>query len=54
MVLSYHLVKCRNLTGNAVLGAECKPTSQSIVEDSEEMYTAQTIAHELGHRFVNF
>ncbi|XP_060594699.1 uncharacterized protein LOC132749041, partial [Ruditapes philippinarum] len=34
---------------NAYLGAECKPNSQSIVEDSETMYTAQTIAHELGH-----
>ncbi|XP_060557745.1 A disintegrin and metalloproteinase with thrombospondin motifs 9-like [Ruditapes philippinarum] len=39
----------KTYAGNAVLGAECKPTSQSIVEDSEEMYTAQTIAHELGH-----
>ncbi|XP_053379744.1 A disintegrin and metalloproteinase with thrombospondin motifs 10-like [Mercenaria mercenaria] len=35
--------------GNAVLGAECKTTSLSIVEDSESLYTAHTIAHELGH-----
>ncbi|XP_060563907.1 zinc metalloproteinase/disintegrin-like, partial [Ruditapes philippinarum] len=39
----------KKIAGNAYLGAECKPKSQSIVEDSEEMYTAQTIAHELGH-----
>ncbi|XP_060557744.1 A disintegrin and metalloproteinase with thrombospondin motifs 20-like isoform X2 [Ruditapes philippinarum] len=35
-------------SGNA-LGAECKPNSQSIVEDSGQMATAETIAHELGH-----
>jgi hypothetical protein len=53
MCLRSHSVNCRTLTGNA-LGAECKPNSQSIVEDSGQMATAETIAHELGHRYVNY
>ncbi|XP_053380767.1 uncharacterized protein LOC123548610 [Mercenaria mercenaria] len=36
-------------SGIAFIGAECKPKSLSIVEDAEQMATAQTIAHELGH-----
>lgn len=49
---------CRNVNnkhfvaGNAYIAAECKPRSQSIVEDSEDAYTAHTLAHELGHRFI--
>lgn len=37
------------LQGYAFLDAECEPTSLSIVQDSENMFTAVTIAHELGH-----
>ncbi|XP_045162891.2 A disintegrin and metalloproteinase with thrombospondin motifs 20-like [Mercenaria mercenaria] len=35
--------------GNAFFAAECKPNSQSIIKDTDSMYTAQAIAHELGH-----
>lgn len=37
--------------GYAYLEAECKQKSVSIVEDNEDFYTAQLIAHEIGHRY---
>ncbi|XP_060595781.1 uncharacterized protein LOC132749885 [Ruditapes philippinarum] len=35
--------------GNTFLASECKPKSQSIIKETRNMYTANTIAHELGH-----
>ena len=32
------------------MDAECKAKSVSVVEDNRDFYTAQLIAHELGHR----
>ncbi|KAL4218953.1 A disintegrin and metalloproteinase with thrombospondin motifs 14 [Mactra antiquata] len=36
-------------SGYAYTEAECKQKSVSIVEDNEDLYTAQLIAHEIGH-----
>ena len=33
------------------MDAECQAKSVSVVEDNEDFYTAQLIAHEIGHRY---
>ena len=34
------------------MDAECQAKSVSVVEDNEDFYTAQLIAHEIGHRYI--
>ena len=40
--------------GYAYMDAECKAKSVSVVEDNDDFYTAQLIAHEIGHRYFFF
>ena len=43
---------CLFFIGYAYTEAECKAKSVSIVEDNEGIYTAQLMAHEIGHRYT--